>query len=150
MHKHLIYQREGIYKADFPEFCSYGPVCWEDPLKWQGVIFGPPYSPYEGGVFFLSIDLPQDYPSKPPTIKFTTKVFHPNIDDEGTVYVDILEEEHWKPIHTIESLLVSLCSLLGDPDPLGNFNESCVLYRDDREEYYKVAREWTRKYATLE
>lgn len=74
--EHWIYRREGFRKVDFPTHCSYGPVNEDDPFKWQGVIMGPPYSPYEGGVFSLSIDLPQDYPTKPPTIKFLTKVMH--------------------------------------------------------------------------
>lgn len=71
---HWIYKRERIEEADFPAYCSYGPISWENPSKWQGVILGPPGSPYEDGVFFLSIDLPDEYPSKPPTIKFKTKV----------------------------------------------------------------------------
>ncbi|XP_010107794.2 ubiquitin-conjugating enzyme E2 11 [Morus notabilis] len=147
--RHWIYKRERIEEADFPACCSYGPISWENPSKWQGVILGPPGSPYEDGVFFLSIDLPDEYPSKPPTIKFKTKVFHPNIDEDGTIYVDILEEDQWNPIQTIETLLLSICSLLADPDPVDPFyfNRSCYLYQNDWEEYNKTAKEWTRKYA---
>lgn len=71
---HWILKREGMEGADFPVCCSYGPVNWENPYKWQGVILGPSGSPYEDGVFFLSIDLPNEYPCKPPHIKFLTKV----------------------------------------------------------------------------
>lgn len=72
--KHPIYTREKIVKADYPEFCSYGPVVRDDPYKWEGVILGPLGSPYQDGLFFLSIDLPNEYPSKPPIITFLTKV----------------------------------------------------------------------------
>ena len=75
------------------------------------------------------------------------QVFHPNIDDDGTIYVDILEEDHWRPVQTIESLLLSICSLLSAPDPVGYFNRSCDLYLNDWEEYYQEAKNWTRKYA---
>lgn len=72
------------------------------------------------------------------------QVFHPNIGEDGKIYVDILEEDQWKPIQTIETLLVSICSLLADPQPVDIFNWSC---QNDWEEYNKTAREWTRKYA---
>ncbi|KAM6544670.1 hypothetical protein CsatB_025406 [Cannabis sativa] len=145
--KHWIYKREGMEDGDFPVCCSYGPMSWDDPFKWQGVIFGPSGSPYEDGVFFLSIDLPQQYPSKPPHIKFLTKIFHPNIDEDGTIYIDILEEEQWNPIQTIETILLSICSLLMDPNPVGYYNTSCFLYQTDLDQYRHQAREWTRLYA---
>ena len=75
------------------------------------------------------------------------QVFHPNIDEDGTIYVDILEEDQWKPIQTIETLLVSICSLLAHPEPVDTFKWSCYLYQNDWEEYNNTAREWTRKYA---
>lgn len=75
------------------------------------------------------------------------QVFHPNIDEDGKIYVDILEEDQWRPIYTIESLLISICSLLADPDPANPDWESCILYRYDREEFNRIAREWTRLYA---
>ncbi|KAL5542617.1 hypothetical protein UlMin_010327 [Ulmus minor] len=144
---HWIYKRERIVKADYPECCSYGPVSWEDPFKWRGVIIGPPGSPYEDGVFDLSIDLPPDYPSNPPTFKFLTKIFHPNIDEDGNIYVDILEKDQWKPIHTIESLMLSITSLLTDPNPIDTRIVSCFVYRNDIFQFYKTAREWTKWYA---
>nr|XP_048333730.1 ubiquitin-conjugating enzyme E2 E3-like [Ziziphus jujuba var. spinosa] len=144
---HWIYIREGIQRLDFPSFCSYGPISIDDPFKWQAVIIGPTDSPYEDGVFFLTIDLPHDYPNSPPSIVFNTKVFHPNIDEDGKIYVSILEEEEWTPIHTIESLLVSIWSLLAVPDPVDPTFESCYLFRYDRESYIHKAREWTRIYA---
>lgn len=75
LEEYLIYKRERFMNKEVvPNCCSYGPISLENPFKWQGVIFGPPSSPYEEGVFFLSIDLPCDYPHRPPIIQFQTKV----------------------------------------------------------------------------
>ena len=67
------------------------PIRSNDYNEWIGVIFGPVESPYEGGIFFLKINL-VNYPLKPPMIKFITKVYHPNIDKRGTISIDILND----------------------------------------------------------
>ena len=56
----------------------------------QATILGPSESPYEGGVFFLNIHFPTDYPFKPPKVAFTTKIYHPNINSNGSICLDIL------------------------------------------------------------
>ena len=61
----------------------------EEMYKWVGTIYGPKESPYEGGVFYVNIDLPQNYPFCPPKVNFTTKVFHPNINGNGQISLDI-------------------------------------------------------------
>nr|GEY33963.1 ubiquitin-conjugating enzyme E2 28 [Tanacetum cinerariifolium] len=97
-----------------------GPVA-EDMFHWQATIMGPSDSPYSGGVFLVSIHFPPDYPFKPPKVAFRTKVFHPNINSNGSICLDILKEQ-WSPALTISKVLLSICSLLTDPnpdDPLG-------------------------------
>ena len=61
---------------------------------------GPPDSPYSGGVFFLNITFPTDYPFKPPKVSFTTKIYHPNINANGSICLDILRDQ-WSPALTI-------------------------------------------------
>uniref|UniRef100_A0A8C7XTI0 E2 ubiquitin-conjugating enzyme n=1 Tax=Oryzias sinensis TaxID=183150 RepID=A0A8C7XTI0_9TELE len=84
---------------DPPAQCSAGPV-GEDMFHWQATIMGPPDSPYQGGVFFLTIHFPTDYPFKPPKVAFTTRIYHPNINSNGSICLDILRSQ-WSPALTI-------------------------------------------------
>uniref|UniRef100_A0ABA3IEZ4 Ubiquitin-conjugating enzyme E2D 1a n=1 Tax=Gadus morhua TaxID=8049 RepID=A0ABA3IEZ4_GADMO len=102
-------------QRDPPAQCSAGPV-GEDLFHWQATIMGPSDSPYQGGVFFLTIHFPTDYPFKPPKIAFTTKIYHPNINSNGSICLDILRSQ-WSPALTVSKVLLSICSLLCDPNP---------------------------------
>ncbi|THD25087.1 Ubiquitin conjugating enzyme [Fasciola hepatica] len=142
---------------DPPSQCSAGPVS-NDLFHWQGTIAGPHDSAYEGGVFFLNITFPTDYPFKPPKVHFTTKIYHPNINSEGSICLDILRSQ-WSPALTIAKgnlgvfqltvlVLLSICSLLTDPNPDDPLCPDIARqYKSDRAKYEEVAREWTQKYA---
>ncbi|KAJ7015454.1 hypothetical protein NC653_004680 [Populus alba x Populus x berolinensis] len=80
-----------------------GPVA-DDMFHWQATIMGPADSPFAGGVFLVSIHFPPDYPFKPPKVSFRTKVFHPNINSNGSICLDILKEQ-WSPALTISKLV---------------------------------------------
>lgn len=115
---------------------------------WQATIMGPPDSPYQGGIFFLNINFPADYPFRAPKIAFTTKIYHPNINSGGSICLDILRSQ-WSPALTISKVLLSICSLLTDANPDDPLvPEIARLYKNDLAEYNKRAREWTQKYAT--
>ena len=64
---------------------------------------GPGDSPYAGGVFFVMIHFPPDYPFKPPKVQFQTKVYHPNVNSQGSICLDILKEQ-WSPALTISKV----------------------------------------------
>jgi len=131
---------------DPPAGCSAGPMS-DDMFKWQASIMGPGGTPYEGGVFFLTIVFPADYPFKPPKITFNTKIYHCNINDKGGICLDILKD-NWSPALTISKVLLSICSLLSDAnpdDPL--MPEIANQYKTNRAQHDKIAAEWTRKYA---
>lgn len=135
-------------RRDPPALCSARPSD-EDLFSWKGTIMGPPDSPYQGGVFRLSILFPQDYPYRPPKVKFDTKIYHPNIDATGRICLDILREQ-WTPALTISSVLVSICSLLTDPNPDDPMvAEIAKMYKDDPQGYKQLAIEWTKKYASV-
>uniref|UniRef100_A0A8D1I0H9 Ubiquitin conjugating enzyme E2 D4 n=2 Tax=Sus scrofa TaxID=9823 RepID=A0A8D1I0H9_PIG len=125
--------------TDPPAQCSAGPV-GDDLFHWQATIMGPNDSPYQGGVFFLTIHFPTDYPFKPPKVAFTTKIYHPNINSNGSICLDILRSQ-WSPALTVSKVLLSICSLLCDPNPDDPLvPEIAHTYKADREKY---ASDWT-------
>jgi len=134
-------------EKDPPTNCSAGPS-GSDLFHWTATIMGPEGSPYQGGLFFLSVHFPADYPFKPPKVSFTTKVFHPNINRNGAICLDILKDQ-WSPALTISRVLLSISSLLTDPnadDPLDA--EAAQAYKTDRAKFDAIAREWTAKFAS--
>lgn len=141
-----IKKEHEILMKDPPANCSAGPLD-NDMFKWQATLLGPTESPYENGVFFLEINFPREYPYKPPHIHFTTKIFHPNINSNGGICLDILKEQ-WSPALTVSKVLLSICSLLTDPNPDDPLVPSIAeLYMRDKEEYEIKARLWTLQYA---
>lgn len=91
-------------------------------LKYMTVIFlGPKLSPYEEIINTIKITLPDNYPNASPEFKFQNKIFHPNISTNGDICVDILKSE-WSPIYTIRTVLLSIMSLLTDPNNLSPLN----------------------------
>jgi ubiquitin-conjugating enzyme E2 D/E len=134
-------------KKDPPLNCSAGPISESDLYKWEGVMMGPSDSPYAGGVFNVTIEFPVDYPFKPPRIMFKTKIYHPNINAQGFICLDILKQ-NWSPALTISKALLSILSMLTDPnpdDPL--MPDIAQQYKTNRGEYEQKAREWTQQYA---
>eukprot|EP00979_Chaetoceros_neogracilis_P010174 scaffold2395_cov283-Chaetoceros_neogracile.AAC.11 len=108
---------------------------------------GPDDSPYSGGVFFLDIHFPADYPFKPPKVHFTTRIYHCNINSNGGICLDILKDQ-WSPALTISKVLLSICSLLTDPNPDDPLvPDIAQLLKGDRQRHDSTAREWTSKYA---
>ena len=78
----------------------------------RGTIHGPDSTPYDGGVFEIDINIPDDYPFSPPKMKFITKIWHPNISSvTGAICLDILKDA-WSPALTVKTALLSLQALL--------------------------------------
>mmetsp|Transcript_45296 Transcript_45296/g.66711 ORF Transcript_45296/g.66711 Transcript_45296/m.66711 type:complete len:119 (+) Transcript_45296:2-358(+) len=116
-------------------------------FHWQATIMGPDDSPYAGGVYFLEINFPADYPFKPPKVHFTTRIYHCNINSNGGICLDILKDQ-WSPALTLSKVLLSICSLLTDPNPDDPLvPDIAQLYRTDRNKHDSIARDWTTKYA---
>jgi ubiquitin-protein ligase len=117
-------------------------------FEWMATIMGPSASPYSGGVFYLTISFPPDYPFKPPVLRFTTRIYHCNINSNGAICLDVLKD-NWSPALTISKVLLSICSLLTDANPKDPLVHSIAQqYIHDRDEHDRTAREWTRKYAS--
>lgn len=125
-----------------------------EPAKgtsFTALLAGPKDSPYEGGVFRLKVIVPKQYPLEPPKMQFETRLFHPNIGrghTPGAICLDILRKEAWSPALTLERTLISIASLLADPNPASPMDgEAAKLYQSDRGHYNRRVREWVAKYA---
>ncbi|KAE8667235.1 hypothetical protein F3Y22_tig00112429pilonHSYRG00075 [Hibiscus syriacus] len=109
--KRILKELRDLQK-DPPTSCSVGPVA-QDMFHWQATIVGPSDSPYAGGVFLVTIHFPPDYSFKPPKVAFRTKVFHPNINSNESICLDILKEQ-WSPALTISKGMDSSMASIGD------------------------------------
>ena len=108
----------------------------QDLMVWNAQIYGPPNTPFEKGIFNIILKFDSDYPVKPPSVKFLTPMFHPNIYRDGKICVDILQSSEWTPAQNIRTILISIMSLLMDPNPSSPANrEAAELYNKNREEY---------------
>lgn len=129
--------------------CSAGPI--DDNLtKWQATIFGPDDTPYAGGIFKLDIEFPNEYPFKPPKIYFLTPIYHCNVNKRGGICLDILKEQ-WSPALTISKVLLSLCSLLSEPNPNDPLvPEIADLLKKNKAQHDSQARSYTLEHANGE
>lgn len=116
--------------------------------EYDATIIGPIGTPYEGGIFKLSISITKDYPFKPPLVVFNTKIYHPNINSTGSICLDILKT-NWTPALTISKILISICSLLSEPNPNDPLvPEIANLLKTNPEQYLRTAKEWTITFAS--
>ncbi|CAD5220972.1 unnamed protein product [Bursaphelenchus xylophilus] len=137
---------------------SAGLVDDDNIYKWEVLIIGPPDTLYEGGFFKAHLEFPKDYPVRPPKMKFISDIFHPNIDSKGGVCISILHEpgddhygyekaeERWLPVHTVETILLSVISMLADPNFESPANvDAAKLQRENYPEFKKRVAACVRK-----
>jgi ubiquitin-protein ligase len=118
-----------------------------DILQLEAKIVGPDNSPYADHIFTLDINMPTDFPFKPPKVKFVTPVYHPSIKDDGSICLDLLGEK-WTPNLSIVTILLQIIELLADPS-----TESPVVpaiaqqILKNPQEFYETARKYTKAHA---
>ncbi|ODQ66275.1 ubiquitin-conjugating enzyme [Nadsonia fulvescens var. elongata DSM 6958] len=142
---------------DPPEGISAGPADEDNFFEWECLIQGPEGTPYESGLFPATLSFPEDYPLSPPTMKFTCKMWHPNIYNDGTVCISILHapgddpnmyesaSERWSPIQSVEKILISVMSMLAEPNDESGANiDASKMWRESRPEFNKRVRQTIR------
>jgi len=106
-------------------------------MLWNAVIFGPHDTPFEDGTFKLTMEFSEEYPNKPPVVRFLSKMFHPNVYADGGICLDILQNR-WSPTYDVSAILTSIQSLLDEPNPNSPANSlAAQLYQENRREYEK-------------
>ncbi|KAK7052422.1 ubiquitin-conjugating enzyme/RWD-like protein [Favolaschia claudopus] len=119
----------------------------DDLFLWHGTLPGPEGSVYEGGVFNVLVNLPSDYPFSAPKVTFKTRIYHMNISDQGNICIDILKH-NWSPALSLYKVILSLSSLLTDPNPKDPLVPSIASqYTRNRKLHDSTARKWTDLYA---
>eukprot|EP01138_Halocafeteria_seosinensis_P016463 gb/GECG01016794.1/.p1 GENE.gb/GECG01016794.1/~~gb/GECG01016794.1/.p1 ORF type:complete len:200 (+),score=29.54 gb/GECG01016794.1/:1-600(+) len=126
---------------DPPAGVSASPASEENLFLWNATIIGPDETPWEGGMFSLRMQFPDQYPVKPPRVRFTCEMFHPNVYPDGTLCLDIIQDE-WKPVYTVSTILSSIQSLLTDPniDSPANVEAARMLKKNPKEYKRRVRR----------
>ncbi|EJD04983.1 ubiquitin-conjugating enzyme [Fomitiporia mediterranea MF3/22] len=130
-----------------------GPISEEDLFAWEALICGPKDTPFEGGVFAAKLTFPDDYPLSPFKMKFEPPLFHPNVYPDGTVCISILHapgddpthyeqaSERWSPVQSVEKVILSVISMLAEPNLESGANiDCCKLYRDNYPEYIRLVK----------
>ena len=134
---------------------NVGLIDENDFYKWSVLFTGPEDTIYEGGFFKAILTFPEDFPQNPPEMRFITEMFHPNIYKDGKVCISILHspgvdvinthekaEERWRPSLGVEQILISVISMLNDPNCDSPANvDAAVMFRNNRKEYEKKVRQ---------
>lgn len=112
----------------------------ENLFKWIGTIMGPKDTVYESLKFKLTFQFPNAYPYSAPTVKFLTPCFHPNVDTNGNICLDILKDK-WSALYDVRTILLSIQALLGEPNTNSPLNTLAAEKWSKPEEYKKLVLE---------
>eukprot|EP00003_Mantamonas_plastica_P000719 TRINITY_DN10559_c0_g2_i4.p1 TRINITY_DN10559_c0_g2~~TRINITY_DN10559_c0_g2_i4.p1 ORF type:complete len:145 (+),score=54.09 TRINITY_DN10559_c0_g2_i4:490-924(+) len=109
----------------------------DNMFSWVGTIVGGEGTPYEDLEYKLSLTFSAEYPYKAPTVKFISPCFHPNVDQYGNICLDILKDK-WSAVYNVSTLLMSIQTLLGDPNNDSPLNTYAASLWANQSEYCQV------------
>merc|ERR1711934_106574 len=149
--KRLMKEYQALVSDPTPGILA-GPISEDNFFEWEALVTGPDDTPFEFGVFRAILKFPHDYPQSPPTMRFTSSLFHPNVYPDGRVCISILHppgndpdgyetsSERWSPVQSVNKILLSVMSLLAEPNPDSPANvDAAKMWRDNRGEFYNRA-----------
>jgi len=145
-----IMKEYGDITAEPPNGCTIELPNESDIHFWEVTMQGPADSVYADGHFKIHVSLPKDYPFKPPTISFKTKIYHPNVsnDERGAMCLGMLRADEWKPPNKIKEVLALVRATLEAPQPDDAVEASAAdEFKNNRPAFDKKAREWVAQYA---
>ncbi|KAH8550910.1 ubiquitin-conjugating enzyme/RWD-like protein [Umbelopsis sp. PMI_123] len=141
---------------------SAGLINDDNIYEWEVMVIGTPDTIYEGGFFKAHLTFPPTYPMMPPTMKFVSDMYHPNVYPDGTVCISILHppgddkygyekaSERWSPVHTVETILISVISMLSSPNDESPANiEAAKEWREDYPSFKKKVQRIVRRSADM-
>lgn len=148
MAKRLLKEHQELAREGAGGELSLAPVDG-NLYRWQGWIAGPSGTPYAGGRFKVELAIPSQYPLYPPSVKFLTQIFHPNVHHaSGEICLDILKAA-WSPVWTLQATLRAILVLLAHPEPDSplNCDAGNLLRNGDPRGFRSLARMYTALYA---
>ncbi|ACO66405.1 predicted protein [Micromonas commoda] len=137
---------------------SAGLIDDSNVFEWEIMIMGPPDTMYEGGFFRANMVFPKDYPNNPPSVRFVSEMWHPNVYNDGKVCISILHSpgddplgyeqanERWSPVQTVETIMLSIISMLSSPNDESPANiDAAKQFREDLPGFRKKVSQCVRK-----
>ena len=120
-----------------------------DIFHWKFSLTSPRDTPYEGGMFVLTVDFPEDYPHRRPEVRFTNKIYHLNVSPSNG-HVNIIILNNWKPKTTMIDIILDIYALFYNQNPFCPYSfQMAIEYQKNRKEFDRKAKEWTQKYASI-
>ncbi|KAK8062931.1 ubiquitin-conjugating enzyme [Apiospora hydei] len=146
-HRRLLQEYRALTNNP-PDGITAGPVSEDDLLQWEALIQGPEGTPFEGGIFPAELKFPKDYPLAPPTMNLPQRprlhLHSAPPGDDPNHYEHA--SERWSPIQSVEKILISVMSMLAEPNDESPANvEAAKMWRDRRAEYEQKVRDGVRR-----
>jgi len=145
----IVNEYTDLFTTPHPQFEVY--INENDCTTWKIIYVGEEDTFYHGKAWILYVVFGEEYPLKPPTVRFLSNIYHININTDGKICHEILTNA-WQSETTMRTILDSIAVLIKYPNPLNALDSvKGSLFMENKDNYYAQVEEWTRKFGkTLE